>query len=138
MTNEYLNILALEKFTNIWTNEYICLNIFEYIRISEYSSHIGPSVRPSVSRVTCHVSHITCHMSHVTLLFILFFSWQCGEAYRWRVCYQRGLSCLVCLLIVVYQTTPQSQSGAIFGHLNNHCVVFKGAKHLSRKNHWMI
>ena len=39
MTNEYLNKFALEKLTNIWTNEYICLNIFEYIRIFEYSSN---------------------------------------------------------------------------------------------------
>ena len=28
-----------KKSTNIWRNEYICLNIFKYIRISEYSSH---------------------------------------------------------------------------------------------------
>ena len=28
-----------KKLTNIWTNEYICLNIFEYILISEYLSH---------------------------------------------------------------------------------------------------
>ena len=33
--------LPWKKFTNIWTNEYIRLNIFEYIRISEYSSHTG-------------------------------------------------------------------------------------------------
>jgi hypothetical protein len=32
----------------------------------------------------CHMSHVTCHMSHV-----VFFG-QSGEAYRWRVCYQRG------------------------------------------------
>ena len=30
-----------KKFTNIWMNEYICLKIFEYIRISKYSSHTG-------------------------------------------------------------------------------------------------
>ena len=28
-----------KKFMNIWTNEYIRLNILEYIRISEYLSH---------------------------------------------------------------------------------------------------
>ena len=39
MTNEYLNIFAWKKLTNIWTNEYIRLNIFEYIRIFECSSH---------------------------------------------------------------------------------------------------
>ena len=30
-----------KKFTNIWMNEYICLNIFDYIRISEYLSRTG-------------------------------------------------------------------------------------------------
>ena len=30
-----------KKFTNIWTNEYICLNMFEYIGIFEYLSHTG-------------------------------------------------------------------------------------------------
>ena len=45
-----------------------------------------------VSHVTCHVSRVTCHMSHV---FFCFFFWQSGEAYRWRVCYQRGLPRLV-------------------------------------------
>ena len=52
-TNEYPNIFVStnwsrmiiriyspwKKFTNAWTNEYICLNIFEYIRITKYSSH---------------------------------------------------------------------------------------------------
>ena len=52
-TNEYPNIfvsinrwqmniriyLPWKFFTNIWTNEYIHLNIFKYIRISEYLSH---------------------------------------------------------------------------------------------------
>ena len=44
-----------------------------------------------VSRVTCHVSGVTCHMY---FLFFFFFG-QSGEAYRWRVCYQRGLPRLV-------------------------------------------
>ena len=39
-----------------------------------------------MSCVMCHVSRSTCHMSGVT-----FFFRQSGEAYRWRVCYQRGL-----------------------------------------------
>ena len=34
-----------KKMTNIWTNEYIRLNIFEHILISEYSSHTGLSFR---------------------------------------------------------------------------------------------
>ena len=43
-----------------------------------------------VSRVTCHMSHVTCHMSQ----FLIFFLQSC-ETFRWRVCYQRGLPCLV-------------------------------------------
>ena len=48
-----------------------------------------------MSHVLCHVSCVTCHMSHVTCNFFFFFFWQSGEAYRWRVCYQRGLPRLV-------------------------------------------
>ena len=51
-----------------------------------------------VSRVTCHMSRVTCHMSHVRCHFFLFFSGQSGEAYRWRVCYQRVLPGLVFFL----------------------------------------
>ena len=40
-----------------------------------------------MSRVTCHIFF---------LLFFLSFLRQGGEAYRWRVCYQRGLPRLVC------------------------------------------
>ena len=54
-----------------------------------------------VSRVKCHMSHITCHVSHVTCHFFLFlfFSGQSGEAYWWRVCYQRGLPRLVSIFV---------------------------------------
>ena len=45
-----------------------------------------------MSRVTCHMSHVMCHMSRVTFFF---FFGQSGEAYLWRVCYQRGLPRLV-------------------------------------------
>jgi hypothetical protein len=60
-----------------------------------------------VSRVTCHVSRVTCHMSRVTchvffffffnFFFFFFFFGKSGEAYRGRVCYQRGLPRLVFL-----------------------------------------
>ena len=48
--------------------------------------------------VTCHVSHVTCHKSCVMFFFFFFFSilvLQSGWASWWRVCYQRGLLCLV-------------------------------------------
>ena len=51
----------------------------------------------------CHVLRVTCHVSHVTIFFlfiIIFFFGQFGEAYRWRVCYQRGLPRLV------YKSSP--------------------------------
>ena len=52
-----------------------------------------------MSRVTCHVSHVKCHMSRVTChFFFSFLFWQSGEAYRWRVCYQRGQPRLVLLV----------------------------------------
>ena len=49
-----------------------------------------------MSRVMCHVSRVTCNMSHVTCpFFSSSFFLQSGEAYRWRVCYQRSLPRLV-------------------------------------------
>ena len=49
-----------------------------------------------VSRVTCHMSHVTCHVSHVTChMYLKKKIGQSGEAYRWRVCNQRGLPRLV-------------------------------------------
>ena len=53
---------------------------------------------PNMSRVTRHVSHVTCHVSHV-IIFSSSFSGQSGEAYRWRVCYQRGLPRLVLISV---------------------------------------
>ena len=47
-----------------------------------------------MSGVTCHVSHVTFHLSHVRFLLFIFFG-RSGEAYLWRVCYQRGLPRLV-------------------------------------------
>ena len=61
-----------------------------------------------MSHVTCHVSHVTCHMSHVACdmsqffnFYLIFFFGQSGEAYRWRVCYQRGLPHLVIILSIL-------------------------------------
>ena len=53
----------------------------------------SPSFLDHVSRVTCHMSRVTFHVSRVTCH--IFFFWQSGEGYRWRVCYQRGLPRLV-------------------------------------------
>ena len=56
-----------------------------------------------MSRVTCHVSHVMCHMSQFFLsIFLSIFFGQSGEAYRWMVCYQRGLPRLVFITNYVY------------------------------------
>ena len=74
-----------------------------------------------VSRVTCHVSHVmchvslvTCHMSHVTL----FFFGQSGEAYCWRVCYQRGLPRLVLDKVQYSDNEPTHQRNLIKSYNN--------------------
>ena len=50
-----------------------------------------------MSRVKCHMSHVMCHMSQFFLefFFLIVLFLQSGEAYQWRVCYQRGLPRLV-------------------------------------------
>ena len=52
-----------------------------------------------MSCVTCQVSGVTCHVSGIPcqLLNVIFFVGQSGVAWQWRVCYQRGLPCLVFL-----------------------------------------
>ena len=50
-----------------------------------------------MSRVMCHMSRVTCH-----IFFIFFFFGQSGEAYWWRVCYKRGLPCLVSYFLHVW------------------------------------
>ena len=53
-----------------------------------------------MSRVICHMSGLMCHMSRVTYhTFFLSFFVQSGEAYLWRVSYQRGLRRLVCSML---------------------------------------
>ena len=76
---------------------------------------------------TCHVSHVMCHMSCVTcqvslvichmlnvtrhmsqVKFFLYFF--CGESVGvswWKVCYQRGLPCLVYQLLSVTGQTKK-------------------------------
>ena len=48
---------------------------------------------------TCHVSRVKCHVS---FLFYFFFG-QSGEAFWWRVCYQRGLPLLVYKEIGIFE-----------------------------------
>ena len=48
----------------------------------------------NMSHVTCQMPCITCQMSCVNC-HIIFFVGLIGGAYRWRVCYQQGLPCLV-------------------------------------------
>ena len=43
-----------------------------------------------MSCVTWYLSHVSCHVSNITFFFLFLFFWS-GEAYRWMVCYQRGL-----------------------------------------------
>ena len=45
-----------------------------------------------------NVSHVGCHVSSFKYPFSVFFVGQSGGASQWRVCYQRGLPCLVLLL----------------------------------------
>ena len=80
-------------FMSFWANFYCLVCAYESL-LRECSPpqtcHVS-CVMCQVSRVTCHVSHVTCHMSHI----LFFFFGQSGEAYRWRVCFQRGLPRLV-------------------------------------------
>ena len=57
----------------------------------------SPPTTRHMSHVACHVSHVICHVSRITcpMSHVFFFYGQTGEAYRWRVCYQRGLPRLV-------------------------------------------
>ena len=52
-------------------------------------------VRCQVSHVRCQVSSVRCQVSGVTYIYIFIYFLQSCGASRWRVCYQRGLPCLV-------------------------------------------
>ena len=72
-----------------------------------------------MSHVTCRVSRVTCHVSHVTFIsFIyIFFFGQSGEAFWWRVSYQRGLPRLVFKrLMVNSDTVARNLGGWLPGH----------------------
>ena len=59
--------------------------------VSHFMCHIS-CVTFHVSHFMCHISCVTFHLSQVTCNFFSFlFFGQSGEAYLWRVCYQRGL-----------------------------------------------
>ena len=91
----------------IWHNVYHPLCVTWHM--SCVTCHMS-GVTCHVSPVTCPLSPVTCHMSPVTCknfvkIFLLkkkIFMYislkkigKSGGASRWRVCYQRGLSCLV-------------------------------------------
>ena len=68
--------------------------------------HPPPHITCHVSHVKCHVSGIMCHcqVSGVTCQvsqFVIFFFGQSGWAILWRICYQRGLTCLVSYIGIV-------------------------------------
>ena len=46
-----------------------------------------------------------CHVLHVTFFFVA----QSGEAYRWSICYQRGLPRLVFIPITPIYKDPRSE-----------------------------
>ena len=72
---------------------------FTSSKLSPVICHVS-CVMCQVSPVTCHVSHVTCNITH----FVFFLSFlQSGEAIRWRVCYQRGTPCLVCIYLNIIQ-----------------------------------
>ena len=81
----------------------ICTNIQQWTGMTSLAEakvnkkrECSPPTTCHISHVTCHVSYVTCHMSHVKCnYYYFFFFWQNGEAYRWRVSYQRGLPPLV-------------------------------------------
>ena len=92
-------------------------------------------VKCHVSRVTCHVSPVTCCVSHVTIFiyYYYYFFAQSGEASLWRVCYQRGLSCLVVILqgktewaLVYSPETLSLHSAAALSAVHAHCTEEQG------------
>ena len=69
-----------------------------------------------VSYVTCHLSCVICHMSHVIIfLYHEKIIGQSGGASRWRVCYQRGLHCLVfkCMPKTLQVPRPSTIEGSL-------------------------
>ena len=83
--------------------------------------------------VTCHVSRVTCHVSHVTICFSSFFFRQSGDAYRWRVCYQRGLPRLVLRLFLKWYCLVSLQI-----YLNDSSLIHHGKKCLSSVTHGLL
>ena len=73
----------------------LCLRL-QLLRKFIISQYRRALLRECSPPTTWHMSSVMCRMSFVTCNFFLFlFYWQSGEAYWWRVCYQRGLHRLV-------------------------------------------
>ena len=70
----------------------------------------------------CHMSHVTCHMSFVIChIFFPFFSGQFDEAYRWRVCYQRGLP----RLVFYWEQSIFNRPGVAGAVLQSHLILIQ-------------
>ena len=73
------------NFQNVWNFFKLLGNIWFVLELS-YFLEISSNSRKFIELMSC----VMRHMSHIT-----FFLGQSGEAYRWRVCYQRSLPRLV-------------------------------------------
>ena len=72
------------------------LTFWESVHLTQRVTCHMSCVMCHVSCVMCHVSCVMCHMLHFYLfLNIFFYCRQSGGSSRRRVCYQRGLPCLV-------------------------------------------
>ena len=69
-TNEYTNIFVSKKGYEYDTNEYSWQKIFEYIRISEYSSHYGSVLIVPASYYTELILVLFCTIDIVLVLVL--------------------------------------------------------------------
>ena len=76
-------------------------------------SHVMCHVSRHVSRVTCHMSQFFSPLFFLLFSFLSFFG-QSGEAYRWRVYYQRGLPRLVFLRFIVNRAVKSGFYSTLF------------------------
>ena len=102
----YLKRDAGNAFLNTLIKTASVINSWNFVRM--FTPHQVSHVRCHVSCVRCHVSRVRCHMSGVTCHSFFFFFGQIVEASRWRVCYQRGLPCLVPMTSDIHRVGPST------------------------------